>query len=142
MAKKKKTEEVVEEPLVKETVKVETPKVELEPEPVVEETQPLPEYVTDPYGTPKTQDEETYPDGTPKVQKEIENIAERQTELRTEAKAITKAETNIEENKTPPIQENNSVGQSISQEQIDILKEENDLKYMANQENQPFNHPY
>ena len=42
MAKKKKTEEVVEEPLVKETVKAEAPKVEPKPESIVEEVNPPP----------------------------------------------------------------------------------------------------
>ena len=42
MGKKKKTEEVVEEPLVKETVKAEAPKVEPKPESIVEEVKPQP----------------------------------------------------------------------------------------------------
>ena len=101
-------------------------------EPVVEEIQPLPEYVTDPFGTPKTQDEETYPDGTPKFHKEMENVDE---EMRMQDKEFEARvdEANIEEHKTPPTQENNSLG--MTDEQTQMIIDQRDEKLNNNPSN-------
>lgn len=98
-------------------------------EPVVEETQPLPD-------VPKAEPvQSTYPDGTPKFQKEMENVDE---EMRRQDKEFEARvdEANIEEYKTPPIQENNSVGndiQPISDEQEEMIRQERDNRFNSSQ---------
>lgn len=63
--------------------------------------------------------ENTYPDGTPKFHKEMENVDE---EMRMQDKEFEARvdEANIEEHKTSPTQENNSLGMTDEQTQMII----------------------
>ena len=86
------------------------------------------------------QAEPTYPDGTPKFHKEMKNVDEEEELMHQELDNETAVQTfnelnenkefearvdeaNIEEDKTPPTQENNSLG-AISDEQAEMVIEE------------------
>jgi PRTRC genetic system protein E len=79
--------------------------------------------------------ENTYPDGTPKFHKEMENVDE---EIRMQDKEFEARvdEANIEEHKTPPTQENNSLGMTDEQTQMIIDQRNEKLN------NNPSNYTY
>ena len=79
--------------------------------------------------------ENTYPDGTPKFHKEMENVDE---EMRMQDKEFEARvdEANIEEHKTPPTQENNSLGMTDEQTQMIIDQRNEKLN------NNPSNYTY
>jgi len=119
-------------------------------EPVVEETQPLPkteelrptfdnttiddhsELPDVPRAEP-VQAEPTYPDGTPKFHKEMKNVDEEEELMHQELDNETAVQTfnELNENKDmQPEKENNSIGnQDMSEEQIQAVIEEQDVKY-------------
>lgn len=99
-------------------------------EPVVEETQPLPNV---PVAEP-VQAEPTYPDGTPKFHKEMKNVDE---EMRMQDKEFEARidEANIEEYKTPPTQENNSLGTTMTDEQTQMIIDQRNEKLNNNPSN-------
>ncbi len=102
-------------------------------EPVVEETQPLPNVpVAEPCESIVTPvSESTYPDGTPKFQKEMENVDE-EMRMQDENQDLPDSYDNEHLATGPKPKDSTNEGmscQSISDEQEEIIKEENDLKY-------------
>jgi len=123
-------------------------------EPVVEETQPLPntEELRPTFDNTTIDDhselpdvpraepcesivtpvsESTYPDGTPKFQKEMENVDE-EMRMQDENQDLPDSYDNEHLATGPKPKDSTNKGmscQSISDEQVEIIKEENDLKY-------------
>ena len=93
-------------------------------------SQPLPDV---PRAEP-VQAEPTYPDGTPKFHKEMKNVDE---EMRMQDKEFEARidEANIEEYKTPPTQENNSLGTTMTDEQTQMIIDQRNEKLNNNPSN-------